>query len=201
MMTSAVLRKPHLEEQQVHSFLEPLFAEDLHAIRILSLSHAVLGVIHAASLGVHTIGKALAWARGTRGKRGVKQVDRMWHTGPIHPGADGGRVVVEFEATKDSGPRRVHPQAVGYRGAHGCTRQGDISVGLNCLLGIVGWFVCLHVFPFKGGAHEGIPPRQSNDHETLTGDSDALCVLCLPAGQPFVCLFPGGELMGDFELE
>lgn len=77
MITSAVMRKPRLDEQQVHSFLESLFEEDLHAKRILSLSYAVLGVIHAASLGVHTIGKALAWARGTRGKHGVKQVDRM----------------------------------------------------------------------------------------------------------------------------
>jgi hypothetical protein len=77
MITSAVMRKPRLDEQQVHSFLESLFEDDLHAKRILSLSHAVLGVIHAASLGVHTIGKALAWARGTRGKHGVKQVDRM----------------------------------------------------------------------------------------------------------------------------
>jgi hypothetical protein len=77
MITSEVMREPRLDEQQVHSFLESLFEEDLHAKRILSLSHAVLGVIHAASLGVHTIGKALAWARGTRGKHGVKQVDRM----------------------------------------------------------------------------------------------------------------------------
>lgn len=77
MITSAVMRKSRLNEQQVHSFLEFLFEDDLHAKRILSLSYAVLGVIHAASLGVHTIGKALAWARGTRGKHGVKQVDRM----------------------------------------------------------------------------------------------------------------------------
>ncbi|OJH37114.1 IS4 family transposase [Cystobacter ferrugineus] len=71
------MRKPRLNEQQVHSFLESLFEKDLHAKRILSLSHAVLGVIHAAGLGIHTIAKALAWARGTRGKHGVKQVDRM----------------------------------------------------------------------------------------------------------------------------
>ncbi|WP_257455645.1 hypothetical protein [Archangium lipolyticum] len=71
------MRKPRLNDQQLHTFLESLFAEDLHAKRILSLSHAVLGVIHAASLGVHTIGKALTWARGTRSKHGVKQVDRL----------------------------------------------------------------------------------------------------------------------------
>jgi hypothetical protein len=77
VITSAVMRKPRLNDQQVHAFLESLFEEDLHAKRILSLSYAVLGVIHAASLGVHTIGKALAWARGTRSKHGVKQVDRL----------------------------------------------------------------------------------------------------------------------------
>jgi hypothetical protein len=71
------MRKPLLNEQQVHAFLESLFKEDLHAKRVLSLSHAVLGVIHSASLGVHTIGKALAWARGTHSKHGVKQVDRL----------------------------------------------------------------------------------------------------------------------------
>lgn len=71
------MHKPRLNEHQVHSFLESLFEEDLHARRVLSLSHAVLGVIHSASLGVHTIGKALAWARGTHSKHGVKQVDRL----------------------------------------------------------------------------------------------------------------------------
>lgn len=77
MMTSAVMRKPRLNDQQVHTFLKALFEEDLHAKRVLSLSYAVLGVIHAASLGVHLIGKALAWARGTHSKHGVKQVDRL----------------------------------------------------------------------------------------------------------------------------
>ncbi|ATB42136.1 transposase [Cystobacter fuscus] len=77
MLTSAVMRKPRLDDQQVHTFLEALFEEDLHAKRVLSLAYAVLGVIHAASLGVHLIGKALAWARGTKSKHGVKQVDRL----------------------------------------------------------------------------------------------------------------------------
>lgn len=77
MITSAVMRKPRLDDQQVHAFLESLFDEDLHAKRVLSLAYAVLGVIHSASLGVHLIGKALAWARGTHSKHGVKQVDRL----------------------------------------------------------------------------------------------------------------------------
>lgn len=61
----------------MHAFLEGLFGEDLHAKRVLSLSLATLGVIHAASLSVYAIGQALALARGTKGKHGVKQVDRM----------------------------------------------------------------------------------------------------------------------------
>ena len=71
------MSKPRLNDQQVHAFLSSLFEEDLHARRVLSLSYAVLGVIHSASLGVHLIGKALAWARGTQSKHGVKQVDRL----------------------------------------------------------------------------------------------------------------------------
>lgn len=72
MHTSAVMRKPLLNDQQVHTFLSFLFEEDLHAMRVLSSSYAVLGVIHSASLDVHLIGKALAWARRTHSKHGVK---------------------------------------------------------------------------------------------------------------------------------
>lgn len=66
-----------INEQQVHTFLSSLFEEDLHAKRVLSLSLATLGVIHAASLSVYAIGQALAAARGKKGKHGVKQVDRL----------------------------------------------------------------------------------------------------------------------------
>ncbi|WP_233614230.1 MULTISPECIES: hypothetical protein [Corallococcus] len=54
-----------------------MFEEDLHAKRVLSLAHATLGVVHAASLSVHAIGQALAWARGGVQKHGIKQVDRL----------------------------------------------------------------------------------------------------------------------------
>jgi Transposase DDE domain len=66
-----------ISQQQVHTFLSGLFEEDLHAKRVLSLSLATLGVIHAASLSVYAIGQALAMARGTQGKHGIKQVDRL----------------------------------------------------------------------------------------------------------------------------
>ena len=66
-----------ITEQQVHTFLSGLFGEDLHAKRVLSLALATLGVIHAASLSVYAIGQAMAMARGTQGKHGIKQVDRL----------------------------------------------------------------------------------------------------------------------------
>jgi hypothetical protein len=71
------VRSTAINEQQVYQFLSQLFEEDLHAKRVLSLALATFGVIHAASLSVHAIGQALAMARGTKGKHGVKQVDRL----------------------------------------------------------------------------------------------------------------------------
>jgi hypothetical protein len=73
---SAMKLRP-INEEQVLAFLTGLYGEDVHAMRILSLSHATLGVIHSASLSVHAIGHALAWARGKKDKHGIKQVDRM----------------------------------------------------------------------------------------------------------------------------
>ena len=71
------MNAPAISEKQVHGWLEELFEDDLHAKRVLSLSLATLGVIRAASLSVHAIGRALATARGTSGRHGVKQVDRL----------------------------------------------------------------------------------------------------------------------------
>jgi hypothetical protein len=62
---------------RVHEFLCELFADDIHAKRVLSLGNAVVGVIHSAALGVCAIGKALATARGCEPKHAVKQVDRL----------------------------------------------------------------------------------------------------------------------------
>lgn len=64
-------------ERQVRDLLERVFADDLHAKRVLSLAHATLGVLHAASLGIHAIGQGLAAARGMDPKHTVKQVDRL----------------------------------------------------------------------------------------------------------------------------
>jgi hypothetical protein len=66
-----------LNEAGILAFLTSLFAEDLHAKRILSLSQCTLGVIHAASLAVHSIGIGMAEARDVDPKHAIKQVDRM----------------------------------------------------------------------------------------------------------------------------
>lgn len=69
--------KPTLDEAGLLAFLTSLFAEDLHAKRVLSLSQCTLGVIHAASLAIHSIGIGMAEARDVDPKHAIKQVDRM----------------------------------------------------------------------------------------------------------------------------
>jgi hypothetical protein len=66
-----------ISEAEVLKYLQSLFAEDLHAKRVLSLAHATLGVLHGASLAVHSIGIAMAEARGINPKHAIKQVDRL----------------------------------------------------------------------------------------------------------------------------
>ena len=66
-----------LSFEGVHQFLQALFADDLHAKRILSLAGATLGAIESASLAVAMIGQGLALARGRLTKHSIKQVDRL----------------------------------------------------------------------------------------------------------------------------
>ena len=61
----------------VQEFLNRVFLNDLHAKRILSLANGALGVMASAALAVSLIGQALAQARGTLPKSGIKQVDRL----------------------------------------------------------------------------------------------------------------------------
>jgi len=63
--------------EQVQTWLCELFADDMHARRVLSLSNAVAGVIEAASLSVHAIGRGLALANELEVKSAIKQVDRL----------------------------------------------------------------------------------------------------------------------------
>lgn len=68
---------PKIAPDRVHDFLSELFAESMHARRVLSLGNAVVGAIHAAALGVHAIGKALAASSSLEPKHAIKQVDRL----------------------------------------------------------------------------------------------------------------------------
>lgn len=62
---------------EIEKFLTDLFDGHLHAKRVISLSHATLGVMTSASLAVSLIGHSLAEARGLLTKHAVKQVDRL----------------------------------------------------------------------------------------------------------------------------
>ncbi len=61
----------------VRTFIENLFNGDMHALRVLSLSNGVVGVLHAAALAIHAIGQAYAKVANIKPKSGVKQVDRL----------------------------------------------------------------------------------------------------------------------------
>ena len=68
---------PKLSPEQTHRFVRDIFGDDIHATRVLSFSRGVVGVLHAAALGVHAIGRGLAGALGLNAKHAIKQVDRL----------------------------------------------------------------------------------------------------------------------------
>jgi hypothetical protein len=84
--------KRPLSFEGVHDFLRTLFADDLHAERVLSLAGATIGVIESASLAVAMIGQGLALARGRLTKHAVKQVDRLLS----NPGIDVDALLVRW---------------------------------------------------------------------------------------------------------
>jgi hypothetical protein len=57
--------------------IEQIFEDDLHARRVLSLANGVVGVLDAAVLSIHAIGRGYAHATNHSEKHGVKQTDRM----------------------------------------------------------------------------------------------------------------------------
>lgn len=69
--------KPHLKPKNVRRFVDELFGDTMHARRVDSLADAVSGVLHAASLAIHAIGRGLAAARGIHPKHATKQIDRL----------------------------------------------------------------------------------------------------------------------------
>ena len=77
---SRVLKDP----LQVAKTIDKIFGDDLHALRVLSLANGVVGVLHAAVLSIHAIGRAYASVTGGNKKHGVKQTDRLLSNDGIH---------------------------------------------------------------------------------------------------------------------
>lgn len=71
------MRANPLSFKTIKNFVTKAVGDDLHAKRVLSLANATVGVVHGAALGVSTIGRALAQARGLKARHAVKQVDRL----------------------------------------------------------------------------------------------------------------------------
>jgi hypothetical protein len=63
---------------------ERAFEDDLHARTVLSLSNGVSGVLEAATLGIHAIGRGLAAAKGLNRKHATKQIDRLLSNGKVN---------------------------------------------------------------------------------------------------------------------
>ena len=55
---------PPVSPERVNDFVKEILGEDVHALRVLSLSRGVVGVLHAAALGIHAIGRGMADALG-----------------------------------------------------------------------------------------------------------------------------------------
>lgn len=70
---SSLLKNP----LRVGETIEELFENDLHAKRVESIANGVVGVLHAAVLSIHAIGRAYAHAVGRNKRHGVKQIDRL----------------------------------------------------------------------------------------------------------------------------
>jgi len=70
--------------RSVFAMTERAFEDDLHARTVLSLANGVSGVLEAATLGVHAIGRGLAAAQGLNRKHATKQVDRLLSNGKLN---------------------------------------------------------------------------------------------------------------------
>lgn len=71
------LAKVGLNAASIERFLGDVLDVDYHAATLQSVSLGTLGVLHAASLCIHVIGRAMAWARDKDPKHAVKQIDRL----------------------------------------------------------------------------------------------------------------------------
>ena len=77
MMSSRAMSRFAKNPLQVAETVQQIFADDLHARRVQSLANGVVGVLDAAVLSIHAIGRGYAHATNKSEKHGVKQTDRM----------------------------------------------------------------------------------------------------------------------------
>lgn len=77
------MKQATIATQRVHTFVDAIFGEDLHAKRVLSLANATEGCLRAAALAVHAIGLGLAAAQELTSKHAIKQVDRLFSNAGI----------------------------------------------------------------------------------------------------------------------
>lgn len=68
----------------VLQLVDRTFGDDLHAKTVLSLAMGAVGVLHAAALGIHAIGRGLAAAKGLNSKHATKQIDRLLSNGKVN---------------------------------------------------------------------------------------------------------------------
>ena len=66
-----------LSPAAIERFLAESLQFDLHARTLLSLKLGLVGVLHAVTLSIHVIGRALAWSEAKDPKHAIKQVDRL----------------------------------------------------------------------------------------------------------------------------
>jgi hypothetical protein len=85
MMSRRAMSESLRDPLEVANKIDKIFGDDLHALRVLSLANGVVGVLHAAVLSIHAIGRAYAHAVSGNEKHGIKQTDRLLSNSGIKP--------------------------------------------------------------------------------------------------------------------
>jgi hypothetical protein len=79
------LSRVGLNARSIEKFLGEVVQFDLHTKTVLSLALGTLGVLHAVSLCIHVVGRALAATQGGNAKHCIKQFDRLLSNDKVSP--------------------------------------------------------------------------------------------------------------------
>jgi Transposase DDE domain len=74
-------RRKALGLEDTRAFVDNVFRQGLHGARVMALGNAVAGVMRAAGVGIHAIGRAYAALSNIEPRHGIKQVDRLLSSG------------------------------------------------------------------------------------------------------------------------